>query len=164
MCFHLLSATFVSKNASFSACWSSAGHNSWRQDRVRNFYNPLAFVLLPHLWFKFAFISIWIHRNSSELDFKVDTEQTLLFDVICKTDKYEVRETFAWGQMQETLQGSCVFAPPQVRSYDSEKWVSTEENSFSMELASITAFRRLFNYISGANEEGICQSQDMWAT
>lgn len=81
--------------------------------------------------------------------------------MICKTDKYEVRETFALGQMQETLQGSCVFAPPQVRSYDSEKWVSTEETSFSMEFASITAFRRLFNYINGGNEEGICQSQDI---
>ncbi|TNM96853.1 hypothetical protein fugu_015009 [Takifugu bimaculatus] len=68
--------------------------------------------------------------SSSELDFNVDTEQTLLFDVICKTDKYEVR------------------------SYDSEKWVSTEASSFSMEFASITAFRRLFKYIAGANEEG----------
>lgn len=95
------------------------------------------------------------------MDFNVDTEQALLFDVICKTDKYEVRETFASGQMQETLQGSCVFASPQVRSYDSEKWVSTEASSFSMELASMTAFRRLFKYIAGANEEGICQSQDM---
>lgn len=51
LCFHLLSATFVSQNASFSACWSSAGHNSWSQDRVRNLHNPLAFVLLRYCTF-----------------------------------------------------------------------------------------------------------------
>lgn len=114
-------------------------------------------MLHVQLWFKYAFISIslWLHRSSSELDFSTDTEQNLLFDVICKTDKYEVRDTLASRQMQETLPSSHVFASPQVRSYESEKWVSTEDSSFSMEIASIRSFRRLFKYITGANEEGI---------
>ncbi|XP_034749071.1 heme-binding protein 2 isoform X1 [Etheostoma cragini] len=68
--------------------------------------------------------------NSSHLQFCTDTEQCLLFDLICKTDNYEVRH------------------------YDSVKWVSTEENSSFMEIATMRAFKRLFNYITGANENG----------
>ncbi|XP_035511022.1 heme-binding protein 2 [Morone saxatilis] len=68
--------------------------------------------------------------NSSQLTFCTETEQCLLFDLICKTDKYEARH------------------------YDSVKWVSTEETSFFMEMASMRAFRRLFEYITGANKDG----------
>ncbi|XP_040919587.1 heme-binding protein 2 [Toxotes jaculatrix] len=68
--------------------------------------------------------------NSSQLEFCSETKECLLFDLICKTDEYEVRH------------------------YDSVKWVSTEETSFFMEFAAMKAFRRLYEYITGANEKG----------
>ncbi|XP_053194882.1 heme-binding protein 2 [Scomber japonicus] len=68
--------------------------------------------------------------NSSSLEFCTETQQCLLFDLICETGDYEVRH------------------------YKSVKWVSTKETSFFMEMASMRAFRRLFQYITGANENG----------
>ncbi|XP_022608341.1 heme-binding protein 2-like [Seriola dumerili] len=68
--------------------------------------------------------------NSSQLQFCSETEQCLLFDLICKTDEYEARH------------------------YDSVKWVSTDETSFFMEFAAMKAFRRLYEYISGTNDKG----------
>ncbi|KAI3359173.1 hypothetical protein L3Q82_002708 [Scortum barcoo] len=68
--------------------------------------------------------------NSSELRFCFETPQCLLFDRICTADDYEVRR------------------------YTSVKWVSTEETSFIMELAAMRAFRRLYDYITGANKNG----------
>lgn len=44
----------------------------------------------------------------------------------------------------------------QVRHYKSVKWVSTNETSFLMEFAAMKTFRRLYNYIQGANEKGLC--------
>ncbi|GLD70103.1 nuclear receptor subfamily 5 group A member 2-like protein [Lates japonicus] len=67
--------------------------------------------------------------NSSELKFCSETEQCLLFNLICKTEEYEVRH------------------------YDSVKWVSTNETSFFMEFAAMKAFRRLYEYITGANDK-----------
>lgn len=40
----------------------------------------------------------------------------------------------------------------QVRHYDSVSWVSTNESSLIMEVANMRAFRRLFTYINGTNE------------
>ncbi|XP_029946400.1 heme-binding protein 2-like [Salarias fasciatus] len=68
--------------------------------------------------------------NASDAEFCFETEQCLLFDVICETDDYEVRH------------------------YDSVKWVSTNERSFMMEMAAMRAFRRLYGYITGDNEHG----------
>ncbi|XP_041862204.1 heme-binding protein 2 [Melanotaenia boesemani] len=68
--------------------------------------------------------------NSSEVDFCTETEQCLLFDLVCKADKYEVRH------------------------YDSVKWVATDVTSYAMELAAPVAFTRLFKYITGENEDG----------
>ncbi|XP_044036994.1 heme-binding protein 2 [Siniperca chuatsi] len=68
--------------------------------------------------------------NSSQLQFCSETEQCLLFDLICETDQYEVRH------------------------YDSVRWVSTNETSYFMEIAAMRAFRRLYEYITGANENG----------
>ncbi|XP_071382964.1 heme-binding protein 2 [Centroberyx affinis] len=68
--------------------------------------------------------------NSSESEFCTETKQCLLYDLVCEHEEYEVRH------------------------YDSVKWVSTEEKSYFMEKATITAFRRLFEYITGANESG----------
>nr|XP_020465951.1 heme-binding protein 2-like [Monopterus albus] len=66
--------------------------------------------------------------NSSQLPFCFETTQCLLFDLICKTKNYEVRH------------------------YSSVKWVSTDEESYFMELASSKAFKRLYNYITGDNK------------
>ncbi|XP_047427936.1 heme-binding protein 2 [Mugil cephalus] len=69
--------------------------------------------------------------NSSELEFCFETEQCLVFDLICKTPDYEVRR------------------------YGSVKWVSTSEKSYFMEFAAPRAFSRLFKYITGENEAGV---------
>ncbi|XP_042360747.1 heme-binding protein 2 [Plectropomus leopardus] len=68
--------------------------------------------------------------NSSQIEFCSETKQCLLFDRVCDADGYEVRK------------------------YGSVKWVSTDEMSFFMEIAAMRAFRRLFNYIDGANKDG----------
>ncbi|XP_068193315.1 heme-binding protein 2 [Antennarius striatus] len=62
--------------------------------------------------------------DSSQLPFCSETQQCLLFDLMCKTDQYEVRH------------------------YESVKWVTTEEASWFMETASMGAFWRLYQYIS----------------
>lgn len=68
--------------------------------------------------------------NSSQLSYCSETEECLLFDPVCKTDQYEIRH------------------------YSSVKWVSTNETSYFMEIAGMRAFKRLFKYITGANENG----------
>ncbi|KAM4598443.1 heme-binding protein 2 [Polymixia lowei] len=67
--------------------------------------------------------------SSSELDFCSETEECLLYKLVCKNEDYEVRH------------------------YDSVKWVSTNEESLFMEKATTTAFRRLYRYITGSNED-----------
>ncbi|KAK5856135.1 hypothetical protein PBY51_007753 [Eleginops maclovinus] len=69
--------------------------------------------------------------NSSELHFCSETDQCLLFDLICKTEEYEVRH------------------------YGSVKAVSAEHSSYFMEIATFKLFRKLFDYISGDNEYGV---------
>ena len=44
----------------------------------------------------------------------------------------------------------------QVRHYEPAKWVTTEQKSYIMEVAMATAFGRLFKYITGSNEAGVC--------
>uniref|UniRef100_UPI0037E8B7D2 heme-binding protein 2-like n=1 Tax=Semicossyphus pulcher TaxID=241346 RepID=UPI0037E8B7D2 len=68
--------------------------------------------------------------NSSALKMCRETEECLLFDLICESNNYEARH------------------------YNSVKWVSTDEPSCFMEIAAMRAFRRLFQYISGANDQG----------
>ncbi|XP_019114657.2 heme-binding protein 2-like [Larimichthys crocea] len=68
--------------------------------------------------------------GNSTIDFCWETEQCLLFDLICETDKFEARH------------------------YDSVKWVSSDETSCIMEVAAMRAFRRLQEYITGTNENG----------
>ncbi|XP_037331489.2 heme-binding protein 2 [Pungitius pungitius] len=67
--------------------------------------------------------------KSSELDFCSETDECCLFDLICRTDDYEVRR------------------------YDSVNWVSTSETSMMMEVANVRSFRRLFAYIKENNVE-----------
>lgn len=63
---------------------------------------------------------------------------------------FRVQETF------KKLHPTVFVYIPQVRHYESLKWVSTEETSFFMEMASMRAFRRLFDYITGGNKNGAC--------
>ncbi|XP_061556672.1 heme-binding protein 2 [Phycodurus eques] len=64
------------------------------------------------------------------MSFFTETSQCLMFKVICKTDTYEARH------------------------YDAAKWVSTTESYWSMDIACMRAFMRLYKYISGENEMG----------
>ncbi|XP_068509589.1 heme-binding protein 2 [Syngnathus scovelli] len=68
--------------------------------------------------------------NCSELSFMTETNQCMLFKVMCKTDKYEVRH------------------------YEAAKWVSTRVSSWSMDIACMKGFMRLYRYIDGQNENG----------
>lgn len=103
-----------------------------------------------HLFLPFL---LSLHRDSSTLNFCFETEECLLFDLICDTDKYEVRENFFTRQMPEKkLAPMYFFDVSQVRHYESVKWVTTEEEAYFMDFAVMTAFRRLFNYIKGTND------------
>lgn len=42
----------------------------------------------------------------------------------------------------------------QVRHYSPTRWVSTDAEAYFMGVGAAMAFRRLFQYISGANEGG----------
>ncbi|XP_076000472.1 heme-binding protein 2 [Genypterus blacodes] len=67
--------------------------------------------------------------DSSESDICTETRECLLSDLICGNEKY------------------------QVRHYSPVKWVSTDVENFFMEVPAMIAFRRLFQYISGANDK-----------
>lgn len=112
------------------------------------FNYPAMHLLLPFM--------LSLRRDSSNLNFCFETEECLLFDLICDTGNYEVREIFFRGQMCETGKNlhQCVFVifVSQVRHYESVKWVSTEEETYFMDFAAMRAFRRLFNYINGTND------------
>nr|XP_023651430.1 heme-binding protein 2-like isoform X2 [Paramormyrops kingsleyae] len=69
------------------------------------------------------------HNNSSS--FCSESKECLLFDLVCRTADYEVRH------------------------YDPVKWVSTDAEAYFMGVGAAMAFRRLFKYISGANEDGV---------
>ncbi|KAB5530694.1 hypothetical protein PHYPO_G00132330 [Pangasianodon hypophthalmus] len=69
--------------------------------------------------------------NSNEsTSYCTETKECLLFDLICKGEEYEVRH------------------------YEAAKWVATEAESIFKEMAIVRAFRKLFKYITGANEAG----------
>lgn len=42
----------------------------------------------------------------------------------------------------------------QVRHYSPTRWVSTDAEAYFMGVGAAMAFRRLFQYITGANDEG----------
>jgi len=68
--------------------------------------------------------------SSEQPELCTETRECLLYDVVCKTATYEVRH------------------------YSAVKWVSTDEAGFLMEAPLVRAFRRLFKYIDGGNEQG----------
>ncbi|XP_010739111.1 uncharacterized protein soul5l [Larimichthys crocea] len=68
---------------------------------------------------------------STNTSFCTESKECLEYDLICKTDEYEVRH------------------------YSPTRWVSTDAEAYFMGVGAAMAFRRLFQYITGANEGGI---------
>nr|XP_057925879.1 uncharacterized protein soul5l [Doryrhamphus excisus] len=68
---------------------------------------------------------------STNGSFCTESKECLQFDMVCRTDEYEVRH------------------------YSPTRWVSTDAEAYFMGVGAAMAFRRLFQYITGANEAGI---------
>ncbi|XP_037328587.2 uncharacterized protein soul5l [Pungitius pungitius] len=62
--------------------------------------------------------------------FCTESKECLEYQLVCKTDEYEVRH------------------------YSPTRWVSTDAEAYFMGVGAAMAFRRLFQYITGANEGG----------
>ncbi|KAK0148817.1 Heme-binding protein 2 [Merluccius polli] len=68
---------------------------------------------------------------STNNSFCTESKECLEYQLVCKTDEYEVRH------------------------YSPTLWVSTDAKAYFMGVGAAMAFRRLFQYITGANEEGV---------
>ncbi|KAF1394713.1 hypothetical protein PFLUV_G00004010 [Perca fluviatilis] len=68
---------------------------------------------------------------STNGSFCTESKECLEYQLVCKTDEYEVRH------------------------YSPTRWVTTDAEAYFMGVGAAMAFRRLFQYITGANEEGI---------
>ncbi|XP_077574660.1 heme-binding protein 2 [Stigmatopora nigra] len=68
---------------------------------------------------------------STNGSFCTESKECLEFQLLCKTDEYEVRH------------------------YSPTRWVSTDAEAYFMGVGAAMAFRRLFQYITGANEAGV---------
>ncbi|XP_035516321.1 uncharacterized protein soul5l [Morone saxatilis] len=68
---------------------------------------------------------------STNTSFCTESKECLEYELVCKTDEYEVRH------------------------YSPTRWVSTDAEAYFMGVGAAMAFRRLFQYITGANEGGI---------
>ncbi|XP_060938882.1 uncharacterized protein soul5l [Limanda limanda] len=68
---------------------------------------------------------------SSNNSFCTESKECLQFELVCKTDEYEVRH------------------------YSPTRWVSTDAEAYFMGVGAAMAFRRLFQYITGANDGGV---------
>nr|XP_061778859.1 uncharacterized protein LOC133570162 [Nerophis lumbriciformis] len=68
---------------------------------------------------------------STNGSFCTESKECLQFEVVCKTDEYEVRH------------------------YSPTRWVSTDAEAYFMGVGAAMAFRRLFQYITGANDAGV---------
>ncbi|KAG5278222.1 hypothetical protein AALO_G00096570 [Alosa alosa] len=69
--------------------------------------------------------------SNSSSSFCTESKECLQFDLVCKTEEYEVRH------------------------YSPTRWVSTDAEAYFMGVGAAMAFRRLFQYITGANEGGV---------
>ncbi|CAF98108.1 unnamed protein product [Tetraodon nigroviridis] len=65
---------------------------------------------------------------STNTSFCTESKECLEYELVCRTDEYEVSPT---------------------------RWVSTDAEAYFMGVGAAMAFRRLFQYISGANEAGL---------
>ncbi|XP_038568766.1 uncharacterized protein soul5l [Micropterus salmoides] len=68
---------------------------------------------------------------STNTSFCTESKECLEYELVCKTDEYEVRH------------------------YSPTRWVSTDAEAYFMGVGAAMAFRRLFQYITGTNEGGI---------
>ncbi|XP_034043285.1 uncharacterized protein soul5l isoform X2 [Thalassophryne amazonica] len=68
---------------------------------------------------------------STNTSFCTESKECLEYELVCKTDEYEVRR------------------------YTPTRWVSTDAEAYFMGVGAAMAFRRLFQYITGANEGGV---------
>ncbi|XP_054634623.1 uncharacterized protein soul5l isoform X2 [Dunckerocampus dactyliophorus] len=68
---------------------------------------------------------------STNGSFCTESKECLQFEMVCRTDEYEVRH------------------------YSPTRWVSTDAEAYFMGVGAAMAFRRLFQYITGANEAGV---------
>ncbi|XP_035038261.2 DNA-directed RNA polymerase II subunit rpb1 [Hippoglossus stenolepis] len=68
---------------------------------------------------------------STNSSFCTESKECLQFELVCKTDEYEVRH------------------------YSPTRWVSTDAEAYFMGVGAAMAFRRLFQYITGANDGGV---------
>ncbi|XP_068558801.1 uncharacterized protein soul5l [Cebidichthys violaceus] len=67
---------------------------------------------------------------STNTSFCTESKECLEYQLVCRTDEYEVRH------------------------YSPTRWVSTDAEAYFMGVGAAMAFRRLFQYITGANEGG----------
>lgn len=72
--------------------------------------------------------SVGLSTNTS---FCTESKECLEYELVCKTDEYEVRH------------------------YSPTRWVSTDAEAYIMGVGAALAFRRLFQYITGANDRGV---------
>ncbi|XP_015821649.1 heme-binding protein 1 [Nothobranchius furzeri] len=68
---------------------------------------------------------------STNASFCTESKECLEYQLVCKTDEYEVRH------------------------YSPTRWVSTDAEAYFMGVGAAMAFRRLFQYITGANNAGV---------
>ncbi|KAJ8001445.1 hypothetical protein DPEC_G00169570 [Dallia pectoralis] len=68
---------------------------------------------------------------SGNSTFCTESKECLEYELVCKTDDYEVRH----------------FSPT--------RWVSTDAEAYFMGVGAAMAFRRLYQYITGANNQGV---------
>uniref|UniRef100_A0A1A7XVR9 Heme-binding protein 1 n=2 Tax=Iconisemion striatum TaxID=60296 RepID=A0A1A7XVR9_9TELE len=68
---------------------------------------------------------------STNASFCTESKECLEYELVCKTDEYEVRH------------------------YSPTRWVSTDAEAYFMGVGAAMAFRRLFQYITGANDAGV---------
>uniref|UniRef100_A0A665SWR6 Heme-binding protein 1 n=1 Tax=Echeneis naucrates TaxID=173247 RepID=A0A665SWR6_ECHNA len=69
-------------------------------------------------------------QPSTNNSFCTESKECLEYQLVCKTDEYEVRH------------------------YSPTRWVSTDAEAYFMGVGAAMAFRRLFQYITGANDAG----------
>ncbi|XP_036413746.1 pneumococcal serine-rich repeat protein [Colossoma macropomum] len=69
--------------------------------------------------------------SNSSSSYCTESKECLQFDLVCRTEEYEVRH------------------------YSPTRWVATDAEAYFMGVGAAMAFRRLYQYITGANEGGV---------
>lgn len=103
-------------------------------------------------------------RPSTNTSFCTESKECLEYELVCKTDEYEVSKLlYLYIKMVRlSLDHLCVCVCVQVRHYSPTRWVSTDAEAYFMGVGAAMAFRRLFQYITGANEGGDALTNTFW--